>query len=126
VKALRPWTDKVLDVHLMIAPADPYLQAFAEAGADVITDLALVMSVNPGFGGQNFIAQAAERVRAIRGMANGRAIRIEVDGGVTAENAGKLAGSDTLVAGSAIFRGGRNNYSTNITAIRHAAHAATC
>ncbi len=166
VKALRPWTDRVLDVHLMIAPADPYLEAFARAGADVITvhvetgahihrslqtvralgkqvgvtlnpgtpvsvlepvigmvDLVLVMSVNPGFGGQAFIPDAVARVRAIRLMASGRAIRVEVDGGVTTANAGALAaaGADTLVAGSAVFKGGRDSYAANIAAIRAAA-----
>ncbi len=166
LKALRPWTDKLMDVHLMISPVDPYLEAFAKAGADLITahveagphihrtlqtiralgkqvgvtlnpgtsiadlepvigmvDLVLVMSVNPGFGGQAFIPEAVERVRAIRAMAAGRPIRIEVDGGVSAANAGRLieAGADTLVAGSAVFKGGRNAWAGNIAAIRAAA-----
>jgi ribulose-phosphate 3-epimerase len=166
VKSLRSWTDAVFDVHLMIAPADPYLDAFAKAGADIITihaeagphlhrslqtikalgkqvgvtlnpgtplsvlepviglvDLALVMSVNPGFGGQAFIPDAVDRVRALRAMAGGKPIRIEVDGGVTPANAGALvqAGADTLVAGSAVFKGGKSLYRANITAIRTAA-----
>ncbi len=166
LKAIRPWTDKLMDVHLMISPVDLYLEAFAKAGADLITahveagphihrtlqtiralgkqvgvtlnpgtsiadlepvigmvDLVLVMSVNPGFGGQAFIPEAVERVRAIRRMAGARPIRIEVDGGVTAANAGALraAGADTFVAGSAVFRGGREAYAANIAAIRSAA-----
>jgi ribulose-phosphate 3-epimerase len=169
LKSLRPWTDKIMDVHLMISPVDAYLEAFAKAGADVITahveagphihrtlqtiralgkqvgvtlnpgtsiaalepvigmvDLVLVMSVNPGFGGQAFIPEAVERVRAIRAMAGERPIRIEVDGGVTAANAGLLtaAGADTLVAGSAVFKGGREAYAGNIAAIRTAATGA--
>ncbi len=166
VKALRRWTERPFDVHLMISPTDPYLEAFAQAGADLITahvesgphihrtlqtiralgkqvgvtlnpgtpvttiepvigmvDLVLVMSVNPGFGGQTFIPEAVERVRAIRQMAAGRPIRIEVDGGVTHLNAALLtaAGADTLVAGSAVFKGGREAYGGNIAAIRAAA-----
>jgi ribulose-phosphate 3-epimerase len=166
LKSLRRWTDRTMDVHLMIAPVDPYLEAFAKAGADVITahveagphihrtlqtirglgkqvgvtlnpgtsiatlepvigmvDLVLVMSVNPGFGGQAFIPEAIERVRAIRKMAGARPVRIEVDGGVTAANAGALieAGADTLVAGSAVFKGGTGAYAGNIAAIRAAA-----
>ena len=163
--AIRPYTDKTMDVHLMISPVDPYLEAFAKAGADLITahveagphihrtlqtirnlgkqvgvtlnpgtpvgaleavigmvDLVLVMSVNPGFGGQAFIPEAVERVRAIRRMAGERPIRIEVDGGVSPANAGLLvaAGADTLVAGSAVFKGGREQYAANIAAIRNA------
>jgi len=166
VKALRPHSKKPFDVHLMIAPVDPYLAAFAEAGADRIivhveagphlhrslqainalgvkagvtlnpatpvntvahvldlVDLVLVMSVNPGFGGQDFIPDAVERVRAIREMAAGRDILIEVDGGVTRKNAGALAraGADVLVAGSAVFKGGPAAYADNIEAIRTAA-----
>jgi ribulose-phosphate 3-epimerase len=166
LKHLRPCTDRILDVHLMISPVDPYLEAFANAGADVLTahveagphihrtlqairalgkqvgvtlnpgtpisalepviglvDLVLVMSVNPGFGGQAFIPETVERVRAVRRMAGGRPIRIEVDGGVGAANAGRLtaAGADTLVAGSAVFKGGREAYGANIAAIRTAA-----
>jgi ribulose-phosphate 3-epimerase len=168
VKSLRPWTDKIIDVHLMISPTDPYLEAFAKAGADLITahveasphihrtlqtiralgkqvgvtlnpgtpistlesvigmvDLVLVMSVNPGFGGQAFIPETVERVAAIRKMADDRPIRIQVDGGVIAANAGQLtrAGADTFVAGSAVFKGGRNAYAANIDAIRAAATA---
>ena len=166
LKHLRPLTDNTLDVHLMISPVDRYLEAFAAAGADVITahveagphihrtlqtirslgkmvgvtlnpgtsisalesvigivDLVLVMSVNPGFGGQAFIPEAVERVKAIRRMAGERSIRIEVDGGVTPDNAGLLAaaGADTLVAGSAVFKGGREAYASNIAALRTAA-----
>jgi ribulose-phosphate 3-epimerase len=163
VAALRPVTKKPLDVHLMIAPCDPYLEAFAKAGADIITvhvesgphvhrslqairalgkkagvtmnpatpastvehvidmvDLILVMSVNPGFGGQAFIPGALDKIRDLRAMAGGRPIDIEVDGGVTADNAQKVvqAGANVLVAGSAVFKGG--NYKANIAAIRQA------
>jgi ribulose-phosphate 3-epimerase len=166
LKALRPHTDRTMDVHLMVSPVDPYLEAFAKAGADIITvhveagphihrtlqtirklgkqvgvtlnpgtslsslesvigmvDMVLVMSVNPGFGGQAFIPEAEERVRAIRKMAGEKRIRIEVDGGVTPDNAGKLtaAGADTLVAGSFVFNGGREKYAANIAALRAAA-----
>ncbi len=168
LKSLRPYTDRTMDVHLMISPTDLYLEAFAKAGADVITahvesgphihrtlqtiralgkqvgvtlnpgtsiatlesvigmvDMVLVMSVNPGFGGQAFIPDAVERVRTIRKMAGERPIRIEVDGGVIPANAGLLtaAGADTLVAGSAVFKGGRDTYAANIAAIRAAATA---
>ncbi|RTL72977.1 MAG: ribulose-phosphate 3-epimerase [Hyphomicrobiales bacterium] len=167
VKALRPHTKKVLDVHLMIAPADPYIAAFAEAGSDIITvhaeagphldrtlqlirslgkragvsltphthesaiayvldrlDLILVMSVNPGFGGQAFIPAMTDKIRAIRNMIGSRPIHIEVDGGVTPQTASlcAAAGADALVAGSAVFQGGR--YAENIAAIRAAAEAA--
>jgi ribulose-phosphate 3-epimerase len=166
VKALRPHSDRVFDVHLMIAPADPYLEAFAKAGADVITvhaeagphldrslqhirslgkqagvalcpatpaeavahvldrlDLILVMTVNPGFGGQAFIPAMAEKIRRIRAMIGDRPIRLEVDGGVTPETAAVVAaaGADTLVAGSAVFRGGPAAYEANIAAIREGA-----
>jgi len=166
VKALRPHTRKPLDVHLMIAPCDPYLEAFAKAGADLITvhvesgphvhrslqavralgkkvgvtlnpgtptdtiepvidmvDLILVMSVNPGFGGQSFIPAAVEKVTRLRALASGRPIDIEVDGGVTPETAPEIvrAGANVLVAGSAVFRGGPGAYRANIAAIRHAA-----
>jgi len=166
VKALRPHTKKPFDVHLMIAPCDPYLEAFAKAGADLITvhveagphvhrslqairalgkragvtlnpgtpieavepvldlvDLILVMSVNPGFGGQSFIPAAVEKVARLRAMAGGRPIDIEVDGGVTPETATAIvrAGAYVLVAGSAVFRGGPNAYRANIAVIRHAA-----
>ena len=166
VKALRPHTDKPFDVHLMIAPCDPYLEAFAKAGADLITvhveagphvhrslqavralgkkagvtlnpgtpvdtiepvidlvDLILVMSVNPGFGGQSFIPTAIEKVARLRAMAGARPIDIEVDGGVTPETAPAIvrAGANVLVAGSAVFKGGASAYQANIAAIRHAA-----
>ena len=166
VKALRPHSDRVFDVHLMIAPADPYLDAFARAGADIITvhaeagphldrslqhirslgkqagvalcpatpadavahvldrlDLILVMTVNPGFGGQAFIPAMAEKIRRIRAMIGDRPIRLEVDGGVTPETAAVVAaaGADTLVAGSAVFRGGPAAYEANIAAIREGA-----
>jgi len=164
VGAIRPHTKKPLDVHLMIAPVDPYIEAFAKAGADIITvhaeagphldrslqlirsagkkagvsitphtpeselvyvldrlDLILVMSVNPGFGGQSFIPAMLEKIGRVRAMIGGRAIHLEVDGGVTSGNAGDCAraGADVLVAGSAVFRGG--NYAQNIAAIRAAA-----
>jgi len=167
VKELRPHTKKVLDVHLMIAPCDPYLEAFAKAGADIITvhveagphvhrslqairalgkkagvtlnpgtsestieplidlvDLILVMSVNPGFGGQAFIPSALEKISRLRALAGARAIDIEVDGGVTAETAPLVAraGANVLVAGSAVFKGGNaDHYRANIAAIRNAA-----
>jgi len=169
VKALRPHTGKVFDVHLMIAPADPYLEAFARAGCDVITvhaeagphlhrslqairamgkkagvslnpatpasaldyvldlvDLVLVMSVNPGFGGQAFIASQVEKIAQIRQMTAGRDILIEVDGGVTPDTARLVAaaGADVLVAGSAVFKGGPAAYAANIAAIRGAAEMA--
>jgi ribulose-phosphate 3-epimerase len=171
VKALRPHTDRVMDVHLMIAPVDPYLAAFAEAGSDIITihaeagphlhrslqairqlgvkagvslnpstpedavayvkdmvDLVLVMSVNPGFGGQAFIPSAIEKVARLREMFDGRDVHIEVDGGVSPENSGALAkaGADVFVAGSAVFKGGNEAaYRKNIAAIRDAATAVT-
>jgi len=166
VKALRPHSNKPFDVHLMIAPCDPYLEAFAKAGADLITvhveagphihrslqairmlgkkvgvtlnpgtpieviepaidlvDLVLVMSVNPGFGGQGFIPAAVDKVARLRAMAGGRPIDIEVDGGVTPETAPAIAraGANVLVAGSAVFKGGPGAYRANIAAIRHAA-----
>jgi ribulose-phosphate 3-epimerase len=164
VQALRPITKKPLDVHLMIAPCDPYLEAFAKAGSDIITvhveagphvhrslqairalgkkagvtmnpgtpvsaienvvdlvDLILVMSVNPGFGGQKFIPGALDKIRALRAMVGSRPIDIEVDGGITADNAAQViqAGANALVAGSAVFKDG--NYKGNIDAIRNAA-----
>jgi ribulose-phosphate 3-epimerase len=167
VKAIRPHTKKPLDVHLMIAPCDPYLEAFAKAGADIITvhveagphlhrslqairalgkkagvtlnpgtpvehiepvidlvDLILVMSVNPGFGGQGFIPFAAEKIARLRALVGGRPIDIEVDGGVTPATATRVAqaGANVLVAGSAVFKGGKGDgYRENIAAIRHAA-----
>jgi ribulose-phosphate 3-epimerase len=164
VQALRPLTKKTLDVHLMIAPCDPYLEAFAKAGSDIITvhveagphvhrslqairalgkkagvtmnpatpvssiehvidmvDLILIMSVNPGFGGQAFIPAALDKVRETRALVGARPIDIEIDGGITSENAARVvqAGGNVLVAGSAVFKGG--NYKGNIAAIRNAA-----
>jgi ribulose-phosphate 3-epimerase len=164
VQAIRPVTKKTLDVHLMIAPCDPYLEAFAKAGSDIITvhveagphvhrslqairalgkkvgvsmnpgtptsniahvidmvDLILVMSVNPGFGGQSFIPAAIDKISELRALVGGRPIDIEVDGGVTADNAARVvqAGANVLVAGNAVFKGG--NYKSNIAAIRNAA-----
>ncbi|MCP3459537.1 MULTISPECIES: ribulose-phosphate 3-epimerase [unclassified Bradyrhizobium] len=169
IKAIRPFTSKTFDVHLMIAPADPYLEAFAKAGADIITvhaeagphldrslqairalgkkagvslcpatpesaieyvldrvDLILVMTVNPGFGGQSFLGSQITKIQRIRAMIGDRPIRLEVDGGVTRDNAAAVAaaGADTLVAGSAVFRGnGSADYANNIAAIRVAAQA---
>jgi len=168
VKALRPHSDKPFDVHLMISPVDPYLEAFANAGADIITvhpeagahthrtvqaikaldtlagvslnpatpakmldyliddiDLVLVMSVNPGFGGQSFIASQLRKIEAVRTMIekSGRDIRLEVDGGVNAQTARQCvdAGADVLVAGSATFKGGPDQYAANIAALKGAA-----
>jgi ribulose-phosphate 3-epimerase len=168
VKALRPYSDRVFDVHLMIAPVDPYLDAFARAGADIITihaetgphldrslqairglgkkagvticpatpenvlsyvldkvDLVLVMTVNPGFGGQSFITEQVQKIKRIRAMIAGRPIRLEVDGGVNSETAQLVAaaGADTLVAGSAVFKEGAKFYARNIASIRAAAYA---
>ena len=170
VKALRPLTDLPFDVHLMIAPADPYLAAFAEAGADTITvhveagphihrslqtiralgkragvalnpgtpaamvepvldlvDLVLCMTVNPGFGGQSFLGSALETVSRVRAMTEGRAIDIEVDGGITPETvaAAARAGANVFVAGNGVFGGGPTGYARNIDAIRTRADAAT-
>jgi ribulose-phosphate 3-epimerase len=170
IKAIRPHSAKVFDVHLMIAPADPYLEAFANAGADYITvhpeagphldrtlqtikalgkkagvalnpstpedtiayvldrlDLVLLMTVNPGFGGQSFIPSVVDKIRRVKAMIGSRPIDIEVDGGVTAETAPLVAaaGANVLVAGSAVFKGGtRETYAANIAAIRAAADAA--
>src|SRR5262249_18929301 len=167
VQALRPHTRKTLDVHLMIAPCDPYLEAFAKAGSDIITvhiesgphlhrslqairalgkkagvtmnpatpvdgiehvidlvDLVLIMSVNPGFGGQAFIPAAVDKIARVRALAGGRPIDIEVDGGITPETAPLVAraGANVLVAGSAVFKGGNADaYRANIAAIRNAA-----
>ncbi|MFL4979359.1 MAG: ribulose-phosphate 3-epimerase [Xanthobacteraceae bacterium] len=167
VKALRSHSKKTFDVHLMIAPCDPYLEAFAKAGSDIITvhveagphlhrslqairalgkkagvtlnpgtseamiepvidliDLILVMSVNPGFGGQTFIASAVDKIGKLRAMLGGRPIDIEIDGGVTPQNAAEVAraGANVLVAGSAVFKGGNADaYRANIAAIRNAA-----
>jgi ribulose-phosphate 3-epimerase len=170
IKAVRARTDKVFDCHLMIAPADAYLAAFAEAGCDIITvhaeagphldrslqaikalgkkagvslnpstpesvieyvldrlDLILLMTVNPGFGGQAFIPAVVEKVRRIKAMIGERPIDIEVDGGVTPQTAPLVAaaGATVLVAGSAVFKGGTQDaYRANIDAIRSAADAA--
>jgi len=167
VKALRGCSKKVFDVHLMIAPADPYLEAFAKAGSDIITvhveagphihrslqtiralgkkagvtvnpgtpvesiepvidlvDLVLIMSVNPGFGGQKFIHGAVEKLAEVRALAGGRPIDIEIDGGITPENAAEVAraGANALVAGSAVFKDRTaESYRANIAAIRRAA-----
>ena len=165
VKALRPHSDKTFDVHLMIAPADPYIAAFADAGADIVTvhpeagphlhrtlqliksrgcragvalnpgtpagavdavldavDLVLVMSVNPGFGGQSFLSAMLDKIAALRAGidATGRAIDLEVDGGINAETAplAVAAGADVLVAGSAVFTGGAAAYAGNIARLR--------
>ncbi len=171
VRALRPHAKIPFDVHLMIAPCDPFLAAFAEAGADSISihveagphlhrslqairalgkktgvvlnpatpassirnvldlvDLVLVMSVNPGFGGQTFIASAVDKIAEVKAMIGPRAIRIAVDGGINPETAGLVAsvGADTFVAGSAIFKGGPEHYAANIAAIRTAATRMRC
>jgi len=166
IAAMRPHSKKVFDTHLMIAPCDPYLEAFAKAGSDIITvhveagphvhrtlqairalgkkagvtlnpgtpvetlehvvdlvDLILIMSVNPGFGGQAFIPAALEKIARVRALVGARPIDIEVDGGLTAENAEAVAraGANVLVAGSAAFKGGPSAYTKNIGAIRNAA-----
>jgi ribulose-phosphate 3-epimerase len=165
VKALRPHSSLPFDVHLMISPADPYLEAFAEAGADILSvhpeagphlhrtiqrikglgrkagvvlnpaspvslvedvlgdiDLILVMSVNPGFGGQGFIASQLKKIERLRRMIDdtGRAIHLEVDGGVDAKTAPQViaAGADVLVAGTASFRGGPAHYAANIAGLK--------
>lgn len=165
VKALRPHSDKVFDVHLMIDPVDPYIQAFADAGADIITvhaeagkhihrtiqavksagkkagislnpathentieylydqlDLILVMSVNPGFGGQSFIDNQLRKIEAIRKRIDGLGLDIdlEVDGGVNDKTVRSVidAGADVLVAGSATFKGGPDQYANNIKRLR--------
>jgi ribulose-phosphate 3-epimerase len=170
IKAVRGSSKKVFDCHLMIAPADPYLAAFAEAGADIITvhaeagphldrslqairalgkkagvslnpstpesvieyvldrlDLILLMTVNPGFGGQAFIPAVTEKVKRVKALVGDRPIDIEIDGGVTPDTAPLVtaAGANVLVAGSAVFKGGTvEAYSKNITAIRMAAQGA--
>ena len=165
VKAIRPTTDLPFDVHLMIAPVDPYIDEFVEAGADILTvhpeagahthrtiqrvkaagklagvalnpgtdetaiahliedvDLVLVMSVNPGFGGQKFIETQLRKIEAIRTMIDqtGKDIRLEVDGGVDGKTAPRViaAGADMLVAGSAVFRNGADQYGANISLLR--------
>jgi ribulose-phosphate 3-epimerase len=165
VKALRPHSAKVFDVHLMISPVDSFLDAFAEAGADILTvhpeagahthrtvqrikglgkkagislnpatpakmldyliddiDLVLVMSVNPGFGGQSFIERQLRKIEAVRKMIDktGREIALEVDGGIDATTAPRAiaAGADVLVAGTATFKGGPSAYAANIARLR--------
>lgn len=174
VKAFRPHVQTVMDVHLMIAPVDPWIDAFADAGADVLTahveagphvhrtlqairaagmrpgvslnpgtpaaavaplldlvDLVLVMTVNPGFGGQGFIESQLDKIAAVRAAIGDRPIHLQVDGGVTPDTAPRVvaAGADVLVAGSAVFRGGHaadpSVYAGNIRALRAAAMAAT-
>ncbi len=162
--SIRPVTKRLFDVHLMISPADPYLEQFAKAGADIITvhaeagphldrslqiirtlgkragvslnpatpasvishvlervDLVLVMTVNPGFGGQAFIKAMVPKISEVRDMVRGRNIDIEVDGGITVETAPQVvkAGANVLVAGSAIFKS--SDYAANMKAIRNAA-----
>jgi len=165
VAALRPHTTKLLDIHLMVEPVDPWIEPFATAGADIITvhpeagphvhrtvqaikalgkqagvslnpgtpakmldyligeiDLVLVMSVNPGFGGQGFITSQLKKIEAVRKMidGSGREIRLEVDGGINPETARLCveAGADVLVAGSSSFAGGPDRYAGNIAALR--------
>ena len=167
VKAIRASSPLPFDVHLMIAPADPYIMAFSEAGADIITvhqeagphlhrslqlikslgkkvgvslnpgtpvetvlevlnevDLVLVMSVNPGFGGQAFISKTLDKVAILRQAIDntGRDIDLEIDGGMNKTNAKAAiqAGADVIVAGSATFRGGRRRYASNIRGLRNA------
>jgi ribulose-phosphate 3-epimerase len=167
VAALRPHSKKIFDVHLMIAPCDPFIEAFAKAGSDIITvhaeagphldrslqliksfgkkagvsitpstsegaieyvldkiDLVLVMTVNPGFGGQAFLPSQLGKIRAIRKMIGARPIHLEVDGGINADTVKLVveAGANAIVAGSAVFKGGA--YEKNIAAIRNAAQRA--
>jgi ribulose-phosphate 3-epimerase len=170
IKSLRPHTDAFFDCHLMIAPADPYLEAFAKAGCDSITvhaeagahlhrslqtiralgkkvgvtlnpatplsvlenvlddvDLILIMSVNPGFGGQKFIPAMFDKIRATRALIGNRPIDIQVDGGITVETIGAAtaAGANVFVAGSAVYKGnGVDAYRNNVTALRAAAESA--
>ena len=165
VQALRPHSDKIFDTHLMIEPVDPYIEAFAKAGSDIITvhqeaskhlhrtiqaikaqgkkagvslnpatpvstlehviadlDLVLIMSVNPGFGGQKFIPEALNKLTQASALikATGKEIDLQVDGGVTADNCAEIikAGANVLVAGSAAFKGGQEQYAGNIQALR--------
>jgi len=166
VKSIRSATSLPFDVHLMIAPVDPYVPAFADAGADIITahaeagphlhrtiqlikslgkkagislnpstpaavinhvlddiDLVLVMTVNPGFGGQSFLSGQLDKIRTLRQMidASGRPVDLEVDGGINEQTARQAidAGADVLVAGTATFQGDRDNYAGNIQKLRH-------
>ncbi|MBK5911870.1 ribulose-phosphate 3-epimerase [Rhodothalassium salexigens] len=170
--ALRPHIRTVMDVHLMIAPPEPLIDAFADAGADMLTvhaeatdhldrlaarirergvkvgvalnpatpedavryvldkiDMVLVMSVNPGFGGQSFLASQVDKIARLRAMIGDRPVHIQVDGGISAKTAGQVvaAGADVLVAGSAVFRGGSVDqpavYGDNMRAIRAACEA---
>ncbi len=161
VKAVRPYTDKVFDVHLMIEPVTAYIEPFVKAGADIITvhaeadkhldrllqyiksfgvkagvslnpatpenvleyvldkiDLVLVMTVNPGFGGQGFISSQLKKIERIKSMIGSRPVELEVDGGVNSETARlcRTAGADVLVAGSAVF--GNGKYAENIRALK--------
>ena len=165
VKALRPYSKKPFDVHLMVSPVDPYIEAFADAGADILTvhpeagahthrtiqlvkslgkkagialnpatpvvaiehllediDLVLVMSVNPGYGGQKFITAQLDKICELRARINaaGRSIDLEVDGGINAQTAPQAiaAGADLLVAGTATFTGGPSAYADNIESLR--------
>lgn len=167
IKALRPHTDAIFDCHLMISPADPYLEAFAKAGCDIITvhaeagphlhrslqtiralgrkagvslnpatplsvldhimddiDLLLIMTVNPGFGGQKYIPAMTDKIRAARALIGDRPIELEVDGGITAETAplAVAAGANALVAGSAVFKGdGVDDYRKTVALLRQSA-----
>jgi ribulose-phosphate 3-epimerase len=174
VEAFRPHVKTFMDVHLMIAPVDPYIDAYAKAGADMITahveagphthrtlqairaagckagvalnpgtpleavehlldlaDMVLIMTVNPGFGGQNFIDSGVEKTRRLRRMIGDRPIHIQIDGGVTPQTAPQVvqAGADVLVAGSAVFKGGSVDtadvYGANMRAIRDAVDTAS-
>ena len=170
VRAIRPYTNKIIDTHLMISPADPFLEEFAKAGSDMITvhaeagrhldrslqaikamgkkagvvlnpathessieyvldkiDMVLLMSVNPGFGGQSFIPSTIDKIRRVRSMIGDRDIDIQIDGGVTPETAALVAaaGANVLVAGSAIFKGNCvDDYRMEIEKIRKAAEQA--
>lgn len=167
IKALRPLTKTIFDVHLMIKPVDPYLEAFAKAGADIITihaeasphlhrslqtikamgkkagialnpstpehileylldqlDLILIMTVNPGFGGQNFIPEIKDKIERVKSMIANRPIDLEVDGGITVDTIGitAKAGANVFVAGSAIYKNGNKElYKTRMSALRQAA-----
>lgn len=168
IRALRRHSAKAFDCHLMISPCDPYIEAFAAAGADIVTihaeasihldrslqairalgkragvalnpatpedvlrhvldnvDLILVMTVNPGFGGQAYLPRMAAKIRNIRQMIDGRPIRIEVDGGITPATGASAvaAGADILVAGTSVFGGGPNAYAANIASLREVASA---
>ena len=172
VKALRPYSKKPFDVHLMVSPVDPYIEAFADAGADILTvhpeagahthrtiqlvkslgkkagialnpatpvvavehllediDLVLVMSVNPGYGGQKFITAQLDKICELRARINaaGRSIDLEVDGGINAQTAPQAiaAGADLLVAGTATFTGGPSAYADNIESLRSGTQPAT-